>query len=175
MANRAAAAGRMPLDQARQILGVENAAKAGTLTRELVMEQFTRHYEANDVEKGGSFYIQSKVWNAKEVLLDELKKKVRWLPPSPTSTIHDSYQLMQPAKPASGTPLPASAADGSGGGGGSARASFREAPLHFWVQPLSGRVTASGSLRGRAALPLSDSDGRRCTPAPLSLKIVELR
>jgi hypothetical protein len=66
----------MPLDQARQILGVESAAKAGSLTRELVLEQFTRHYEANDVEKGGSFYIQSKVWNAKEVLLEELKKKV---------------------------------------------------------------------------------------------------
>ena len=65
----------MPLDQARQILGVESAAKAGSLTRELVLEQFTRHYEANDVEKGGSFYIQSKVWNAKEVLLEELKKK----------------------------------------------------------------------------------------------------
>lgn len=41
----------MPIDQARQILGVEAAAKAGTLTREQVMEQFTRHYDANDVEK----------------------------------------------------------------------------------------------------------------------------
>ena len=41
----------MPLDQARQILGVEAAAKEGKLTREIIMEQFTRHYEANDVEK----------------------------------------------------------------------------------------------------------------------------
>lgn len=51
MANKAAASGKMPLDQARQVLGVETQAKAGTLTRELINEQFARHYEANDVDK----------------------------------------------------------------------------------------------------------------------------
>jgi hypothetical protein len=42
---------RMPVDQARQLLNVEEAAKSGTLTRQMVTEAFEKHYEANDVEK----------------------------------------------------------------------------------------------------------------------------
>lgn len=74
-ASKVASISRMPMDQARQLLNVEAEFKSGTLTRAMVIEAFDRHYAANDVDKGGSFYLQSKVWNAKETLLEELRRK----------------------------------------------------------------------------------------------------
>lgn len=55
---------RMPVDQARSILQVEAGA-----SRAAVLEQFEKYYASNDPDKGGSFYVQSKIWNAKEVML----------------------------------------------------------------------------------------------------------
>lgn len=63
------AAARMDLSQARQILNIESKAPS----RDEIMKQFNRYYAANDPEKGGSFYMQSKIHNAAEALLDDLK------------------------------------------------------------------------------------------------------
>jgi import inner membrane translocase subunit TIM16 len=61
----------MASDQARAVLNIE--AK-GELSRAEVGRQFQKYYEANDPDKGGSFYLQSKVWNARETLLEEIKR-----------------------------------------------------------------------------------------------------
>eukprot|EP00698_Gefionella_okellyi_P025496 TRINITY_DN9364_c0_g1_i1.p1 TRINITY_DN9364_c0_g1~~TRINITY_DN9364_c0_g1_i1.p1 ORF type:complete len:111 (+),score=20.25 TRINITY_DN9364_c0_g1_i1:45-377(+) len=57
-----AAARKMTLEEAEAILGVSR--KNGT--RHEMLEKYQRHFEANDPEKGGSFYLQSKVYRAKE-------------------------------------------------------------------------------------------------------------
>ena len=44
--------------------------------RSPVPQQYDRYMAANDVSKGGSFYLQSKVYRAKE-LLDEFQKEKR--------------------------------------------------------------------------------------------------
>ena len=68
---RSAIGGRMGLDQARSVL---NLGDKGSYTAAEVASQFEKYYKANDAEgSGGSFYIQSKVHNAKEALLEELK------------------------------------------------------------------------------------------------------
>jgi import inner membrane translocase subunit TIM16 len=63
--------GRMASDQAREVL---NLSTRGEVSRADVIRQFTKYYEANDPDKGGSFYLQSKVWNARETLLEEVKR-----------------------------------------------------------------------------------------------------
>jgi hypothetical protein len=40
-----------------------------------VLQQYDRYFAANSVEKGGSFYLQSKVVRAKEMLDDYIKEK----------------------------------------------------------------------------------------------------
>jgi import inner membrane translocase subunit TIM16 len=44
---------------------------------ETVQRQYERYFEANSVERGGSFYIQSKVYRAKELLDEYIKEKER--------------------------------------------------------------------------------------------------
>jgi len=43
-------------------------------TVEMVQKQFDRYFADNAIEKGGSFYLQSKIYRAKE-LLDEYEKE----------------------------------------------------------------------------------------------------
>ena len=57
---------RMSRDEALQVLNLSE----GEATVEAVQKQYDRYFEANKVENGGSFYLQSKVYRAKE-LLDE--------------------------------------------------------------------------------------------------------
>jgi import inner membrane translocase subunit TIM16 len=54
---------KLTVEESYKILGVEKGAG-----REKVLETFQRHFEANDPEKGGSFYVQAKIYNAKETL-----------------------------------------------------------------------------------------------------------
>ena len=40
-----------------------------------ILQQYDRYFQANAVEKGGSFYLQSKIYRAKEMLDDYIKEK----------------------------------------------------------------------------------------------------
>ena len=68
----AAGAGGAGMDvmQARAILQVGR-----TPAPEEVLEQYRKYFAANDPDKGGSFYLQSKVSVARDVLLEDLKKR----------------------------------------------------------------------------------------------------
>ncbi|KAL3934871.1 MAG: hypothetical protein SGBAC_009497 [Bacillariaceae sp.] len=44
-------------------------------TPEAIQKQFDRYFKANDVSKGGSFYLQSKVYVANELLKDYQAEK----------------------------------------------------------------------------------------------------
>lgn len=55
----------MPKSQALEVL---NLAPNSTPSAEEIQKQFTRYFEANDPAKGGSFYLQSKIFRAKEAL-----------------------------------------------------------------------------------------------------------
>eukprot|EP00475_Leptophrys_vorax_P027637 TRINITY_DN3942_c0_g1_i2.p1 TRINITY_DN3942_c0_g1~~TRINITY_DN3942_c0_g1_i2.p1 ORF type:complete len:151 (-),score=39.76 TRINITY_DN3942_c0_g1_i2:6-458(-) len=58
---------RMAAQEARLVLNLEEA-----YSREDVEKRFERLFVQNDVEKGGSFYLQSKIYRARESLLEEL-------------------------------------------------------------------------------------------------------
>ena len=58
----------MALSQAKSILQLEEEV----LTRAVVQEAFQRHFEKNDPDKGGSYYLQCKVFHAREALMTEL-------------------------------------------------------------------------------------------------------
>lgn len=59
----------MSLDEARRILNIENRLEKSELDK-----KFQHLFEVNDKNKGGSFYLQSKVVRAKETLDKELSK-----------------------------------------------------------------------------------------------------
>jgi import inner membrane translocase subunit TIM16 len=61
---------RMSAEQARAVL---NVGEKGAYTAADVRAQYEKYFEANDPDAGGSFYLQSKIHNAKETLLEELK------------------------------------------------------------------------------------------------------
>jgi len=61
----------MPADEAFNILNIDSKQ----LNREIVEEQFKKYFASNDPGKGGSFYLQSKIFRAKEALDRELRKK----------------------------------------------------------------------------------------------------
>ena len=61
---------RMTLEQARSVL---NLGEKGSYTAAEVVEQYEKYFKGNDPDAGGSFYLQSKIHNAKEELLKELK------------------------------------------------------------------------------------------------------
>mmetsp|Transcript_5241 Transcript_5241/g.8239 ORF Transcript_5241/g.8239 Transcript_5241/m.8239 type:complete len:142 (+) Transcript_5241:148-573(+) len=62
---------RMAKDEALMILNVTEQEA----TAEAIQKQYERYFEANKVEKGGSFYLQSKIYRAKELLDDYVKEK----------------------------------------------------------------------------------------------------
>eukprot|EP01083_Nonionella_stella_P021879 60553_1 len=61
---------RMQKDEALMILHLQESEA----TVEAVQKQYDRYFESNKVENGGSFYLQSKIFRAKE-LLDEYEKE----------------------------------------------------------------------------------------------------
>ncbi|KAF3929494.1 hypothetical protein ABW19_dt0201203 [Dactylella cylindrospora] len=68
----------LSLDEACRILNVKTPDTGGKLTgltMEEVAAQYKRLYDANDPAKGGSFYIQSKVYRAMERLQAQLGKE----------------------------------------------------------------------------------------------------
>lgn len=64
---------RMSKDEALQVLNLTENDISDDV--ESVQRQYDRYFEANSVDKGGSFYIQSKVYRAKELLDDYVKEK----------------------------------------------------------------------------------------------------
>jgi len=57
--------------EALQILNLPEAE----MTAEAVEKQFKKYFADNAIERGGSFYVQSKIYRAKELLDDYLKEK----------------------------------------------------------------------------------------------------
>ncbi|OIW24636.1 protein transporter [Coniochaeta ligniaria NRRL 30616] len=67
----------MTLDEACKILNVKQPANGGKIENpEEVFERFKKLFDANDPQKGGSFYLQSKVLRARERLEAEIKPTV---------------------------------------------------------------------------------------------------
>lgn len=60
----------MTLDEAMKILNVDD------LSPEVIERNYKHLFEANDRKNGGSFYIQSKVFRAKERLDQETKSRI---------------------------------------------------------------------------------------------------
>mmetsp|Transcript_12044 Transcript_12044/g.21888 ORF Transcript_12044/g.21888 Transcript_12044/m.21888 type:complete len:134 (-) Transcript_12044:350-751(-) len=59
-----------------EALLVLNLREAKVVTPEAIQKQYDKYFESNSVEKGGSFYLQSKIYRAKE-MLDEYEKEKR--------------------------------------------------------------------------------------------------
>jgi import inner membrane translocase subunit TIM16 len=65
---------KMKPDEAYKILDINKT----NITRKVLKERYDKFYELNDPDKGGSFYLRSKVYRAKEALdreLDEIAPK----------------------------------------------------------------------------------------------------
>lgn len=62
----------MTLDEACRILNVKPPA-GGQANMEEVLERYKRLFDTNDPQKGGSFYLQSKIVRAKERLEGEVR------------------------------------------------------------------------------------------------------
>ena len=62
----------MTLDEACKILNVKPPA-GGQASIEELAERYKRLFDANDPQKGGSFYLQSKIVRAKERYESELR------------------------------------------------------------------------------------------------------
>jgi mitochondrial import inner membrane translocase subunit TIM16 len=63
----------LTLDEACKILNV-SPPKGGKANMETVMERFRRLYDLNNPEKGGSFYLQSKILRARERIELEVRE-----------------------------------------------------------------------------------------------------
>jgi import inner membrane translocase subunit TIM16 len=66
----------MTLEEAKEILNVDK------LEPELVQKNYDHLFKVNDKTKGGSFYLQSKVYRAKERLDQEMKYETKKQEPS---------------------------------------------------------------------------------------------
>eukprot|EP00621_Florenciella_sp_RCC1693_P016609 CAMPEP_0182537398 /NCGR_PEP_ID=MMETSP1323-20130603/21877_1 /TAXON_ID=236787 /ORGANISM="Florenciella parvula, Strain RCC1693" /LENGTH=129 /DNA_ID=CAMNT_0024747771 /DNA_START=53 /DNA_END=442 /DNA_ORIENTATION=+ len=63
---------KMQLAEARQVLNVEKG-ELMEIDMKKLREQYERIFDANDPKKGGSFYLQSKIFRAKEALDMEIE------------------------------------------------------------------------------------------------------
>ncbi|KAF3051038.1 mitochondrial import inner membrane translocase subunit TIM16 [Didymella keratinophila] len=66
------ASSNITMDEACKILNV-GPGKMGTIEAEQVTERFKRLFDLNDPQKGGSFYLQSKILRARERIERELQ------------------------------------------------------------------------------------------------------
>jgi len=62
---------KMNLDEAMMIMNIEK----NEVTPELIQKQYDKYFAVNAIEKGGSFYLQSKIYRAKEQLDEFIKEK----------------------------------------------------------------------------------------------------
>ena len=69
-------AGRpMTRDEALKILNIEEADSEEEIDPEEVMKRFETLIEKNQIEKGGSFYLQSKIYWAKQQLMQDFPEE----------------------------------------------------------------------------------------------------
>ncbi|KAK5070279.1 mitochondrial import inner membrane translocase subunit TIM16 [Lithohypha guttulata] len=73
---RTAGASGLTLDEACKILNVK-PPQGGQTNMESVMERFKKLYDINDPQKGGSFYLQSKILRARERIEAEVRDAAR--------------------------------------------------------------------------------------------------
>ena len=71
---------KMELDEALLILNIDkknllSTTSSTTSTTEQIQNQYNKYFQANAVEKGGSFYLQSKIYRAKEMLDEYVKEQ----------------------------------------------------------------------------------------------------
>ena len=66
----------LTLDEACKILNVK-PPQAGKADMEAVMDRFKRLYDLNEPQKGGSFYLQSKILRARERIELEVQEAAR--------------------------------------------------------------------------------------------------
>ncbi|KAA8908184.1 mitochondrial import inner membrane translocase subunit tim16 [Sphaerosporella brunnea] len=66
--------GGVTLDEAYKILNLKPEGGAAVPSAEAIAERYKTLFERNDPKKGGSFYLQSKVYRARERLEAEAKK-----------------------------------------------------------------------------------------------------
>lgn len=71
--------GGITLDESSKILNIENDKD---MTPEKINERFKYLFDVNDAEKGGSFYLQSKIYRAAERLKWELAQREKAKEPS---------------------------------------------------------------------------------------------
>eukprot|EP00979_Chaetoceros_neogracilis_P014701 scaffold4826_cov274-Chaetoceros_neogracile.AAC.30 len=62
---------KMDMDEAMMVMNIEKKA----VTPELIQKQYDKYFAVNAVEKGGSFYLQSKIYRAKEQLDEFIKEQ----------------------------------------------------------------------------------------------------
>jgi import inner membrane translocase subunit TIM16 len=72
--------------------------KEDQLKPELIMEQFEKYMEANDPEIGGSFYIQNKVYYAKEFLMEEFDPELNVSKYNPDSVVDEPNEKKKEEK-----------------------------------------------------------------------------
>mmetsp|Transcript_35859 Transcript_35859/g.33963 ORF Transcript_35859/g.33963 Transcript_35859/m.33963 type:complete len:127 (-) Transcript_35859:33-413(-) len=65
--------GKMQEDEALKILNIDGRKN---LTPDMLLQKYSKLFDANDPKKGGSFYLQSKIYRAKEALDLELKEEI---------------------------------------------------------------------------------------------------
>eukprot|EP00300_Choanocystis_sp_HF-7_P037048 c53035_g1_i1.p1 GENE.c53035_g1_i1~~c53035_g1_i1.p1 ORF type:complete len:149 (+),score=22.22 c53035_g1_i1:47-448(+) len=75
---------RMSTDEAHKILGIKNPEQ---LTRKEFEEKYKRLFDVNDPKTGGSFYLQSKIFRAREYL--ESKGRIPDAPPQKPDAKND--------------------------------------------------------------------------------------
>ncbi|CCC67513.1 hypothetical protein NCAS_0A09550 [Naumovozyma castellii] len=87
--------GGITLDESCKILNVEDGKN---LSPEKVNERFQYLFDINDKEKGGSFYLQSKIYRASERLKWELAQREKEAnpPPPPPPPAGQASEQQQP-------------------------------------------------------------------------------
>ncbi|KAJ5806384.1 mitochondrial import inner membrane translocase subunit TIM16 [Penicillium pulvis] len=69
--------GSIALDEACKILNVKPPVAGEANNVEHVMERFKKLFDLNDPQKGGSFYLQSKILRARERIEMEIRQSER--------------------------------------------------------------------------------------------------
>jgi import inner membrane translocase subunit TIM16 len=76
----------MTKEEALKILNLKEADS----TPEKIMEQYDKYFESNDPMKGGSFYIQNKIYYAKEFLMEKYPSDLNKSKSNPGSSFSGS-------------------------------------------------------------------------------------